>query len=350
MTTVLTGLADEEESVRDAALGAGRVFVSAYSHSESALDLILPAIETGTNATEWRIRHCALELLGSMLFRIVGSSGKARVQRATAEEEEAAADEEGISTEAQGEQLTRMLGRERHLDVLAVIYLLRCDGQSQIRNDAVHVWKTVVANTPRTLRATLPRIAKRILQAYSQGTISSLSSSKTSTEGSDDDEDEEDDGEERKMTGARAVADLTRKLGEKFIEGILPILRTVFEATEGEAEQIVRNDKITKAGAALSLAEIFDCAEESTHEGGIVNPKQATLFTSFVEICLSNPNADTQDAGGVAFKAMYRWTGGKEAAAKIVPDLLRDMERDSSGGREGERATVCVALKHNRIF
>ena len=96
LTTVLTGLADEEESVRDAALGAGRVFVSAYSHSESALDLILPAIETGTNATEWRIRHCALELLGSMLFRIVGSSGKARVQRATAEEEEAAADEEGF--------------------------------------------------------------------------------------------------------------------------------------------------------------------------------------------------------------------------------------------------------------
>ena len=138
----------------------------------------------------------------------------------------------------------------------------------------------------RTLRATLPRIAKRILQAYSQGTISSLSLSKTSTEGSDDDEDEEDDGEERKMTGARAVADLTRKLGEKFIEGILPILRTVFEATEEEAEQIVRNDKITKAGAALSLAEIFDCAEESTHEGGIVNPKQATLFTSFVELSL----------------------------------------------------------------
>jgi len=347
LTTVLTGLADEEESVRDAALGAGRVFVSAYSHSESALDLILPAIETGTNATEWRIRHCALELLGSMLFRIVGSSGKARVQRATAEEEEAAADEEGISTEAQGEQLTRMLGRERHLDVLAVIYLLRCDGQSQIRNDAVHVWKTVVANTPRTLRATLPRIAKRILQAYSQGTISSLSSSKTSTEGSDDDEDEEDDGEERKMTGARAVADLTRKLGEKFIEGILPILRTVFEATEGEAEQIVRNDKITKAGAALSLAEIFDCAEESTHEGGIVNPKQATLFTSFVEICLSNPNADTQDAGGVAFKAMYRWTGGKEAAAKIVPDLLRDMERDSASEEEKANALngLRVALK-----
>ena len=196
------GLADEEESVRDAALGAGRVFVSAYSHSESALDLILPAIETGTNATEWRIRHLALELLGSMLFRIVGSSGKARVQRATAEEEEAAADEEGISTEAQGEQLTRILGRERHLDVLAVIYYFDVTGNRKFETAApVHVWKTVVANTPRTLRATLPRIAKRILQAYSQGTISSLSLSKTSTEGSDDDEDEEDDGEEKNDRG-----------------------------------------------------------------------------------------------------------------------------------------------------
>jgi len=231
------------------------------------------------------------------------------------------------------------------LDVLAVIYLLRCDGQSQIRNDAVHVWKTVVANTPRTLRATLPRIAKRILQAYSQGTISS--SSKMAAESSDDDEDEEDDGEERKMTGARAVADLTRKLGEKFIEGILPILRTVFEASEEEEEQIIQNDKISKAGAALSLAEIFDCAEESTHEGGIVSPKQATLFTSFVEICLSSPNADIQDAGGVAFKAMYRWAGGKEAAVKIVPDLLRDMDRDSASEEEKTNALngLRVALK-----
>ena len=345
LTTVLTGLADEEESVRDAALGAGRVFVSAYSHSESALDLILPAIETGTNATEWRIRHCALELLGSMLFRIVGTSGKARVQRATAEEEEEAADEEGISTEAQGEQLTRILGRERHLDVLAVIYLLRCDGQSQIRNDAVHVWKTVVANTPRTLRATLPRIAKRILQAYSQGTI--LSSLKTTTDSSEDDKDEEDDDEERKLTGARAVSDLTRKLGERFIEGILPILRTVFEANEEEEEQIMASDKITKAGAAYALAEIFDCAEESTHEGGIVSPKQATLFTSFVEICLSNPNAGIQDAGGVAFKAMNRWNGGKEAVAKIVPDLLHGMDRDSSSEQEKANSLngLRVALK-----
>ena len=241
--------------------------------------------------------------------------------------------------------MTRILGRERHLDVLAVIYLLRCDGQSQIRNDAVHVWKTVVANTPRTLRATLPRIAKRILQAYSQGTI--LSSLKTTTDSSEDDKDEEDDDEERKLTGARAVSDLTRKLGERFIEGILPILRTVFEANEEEEEQIMASDKITKAGAAYALAEIFDCAEESTHEGGIVSPKQATLFTSFVEICLSNPNAGIQDAGGVAFKAMNRWNGGKEAVAKIVPDLLHGMDRDSSSEQEKANSLngLRVALK-----
>ena len=113
--------------------------------------------------------------------------------------------------------------------------------------------ETVVANTPRTLRATLPRIAKRILRCTSQGTI--LSSLKTTTDSSEDDKDEEDDDEERKLTGARAVSDLTRKLGERFIEGILPILRTVFEANEEEEEQIMASDKITKAGAAYALAE-----------------------------------------------------------------------------------------------
>ena len=65
----IAGLADESEPVRDAALGAGRVFVEEFSGSAQALDLLLPAIEDGIGSDEWRIRKSSVELLGSMVRR-----------------------------------------------------------------------------------------------------------------------------------------------------------------------------------------------------------------------------------------------------------------------------------------
>ena len=99
----------------------------------------------------------------------------------------------------------------------------------------------------------------------------------------------------------RAVSDLTRKLSERFIEGILPILRTVFEQTKKKSKswRVI----VTKAGAAYTLAKIFDCAEESTHEGGIVSQKQARCL-HLSSNCLQ-PNAGIQTP--VAAFKLNRW-------------------------------------------
>jgi hypothetical protein len=120
LAEVLTGLADQVESVRDAALAAGRVFVEEFSHSAQSLDLLLPSIEDGITATNWRIRQSATELMGSMMFRIAGTSGKVLNL-------EGGSDDEGISTEAQGRALTSTLGEQRHHDLLAAVYSLRSD-------------------------------------------------------------------------------------------------------------------------------------------------------------------------------------------------------------------------------
>ena len=55
LAEVLSGLADQVEPVRDAALGAGRVFVEEFSHSGPSLDLLLPSIEDGIASENWRI-------------------------------------------------------------------------------------------------------------------------------------------------------------------------------------------------------------------------------------------------------------------------------------------------------
>ena len=73
---VLGGLSDEAEGVRDASMGAGRVIVDRYA--KTALPLLLPAVEAGIGASNWRIRQSSVELLGELLFKVSGASGKVR--------------------------------------------------------------------------------------------------------------------------------------------------------------------------------------------------------------------------------------------------------------------------------
>lgn len=68
LPSILDGLADEAEGVRDAALAAGRTFVDLYA--ETALALLLPAVEDGILNDNWRIRQSSVELLGQLLFKV----------------------------------------------------------------------------------------------------------------------------------------------------------------------------------------------------------------------------------------------------------------------------------------
>ena len=72
LTHILDGLADEAEGVRDAALSAGRIAVELYA--QSALPLILPAVEDGILSNNWRIRQSSVELLGDLLFKVGGKA------------------------------------------------------------------------------------------------------------------------------------------------------------------------------------------------------------------------------------------------------------------------------------
>lgn len=61
---ILSGLSDSEEYVREAAMRAGRMMVTNYSHK--AIDLLLPELERGMFDPGWRIRvryHTHLDVL-----------------------------------------------------------------------------------------------------------------------------------------------------------------------------------------------------------------------------------------------------------------------------------------------
>nr|CAB3498404.1 unnamed protein product [Digitaria exilis] len=161
LPAILDGLADENESVRDAALSAGHVFVEHYA--ASSLPLLLPAIEDGIFSDNWRIRQSSVELLGDLLFKVAGTSGKAIL--------EGGSDDEGASTEAQGRAIIEVLGREKRNEVLAAIYMVRSDVSLTVRQASLHVWKTIVANTPRTLKEIMPVLMDTLISSLASSSL-----------------------------------------------------------------------------------------------------------------------------------------------------------------------------------
>lgn len=77
------------------------------------------------------------------MFKISGISGKAEIE----EEDEDFAE---TAAETSRTALVDVLGKERRDRVLASLYIVRQDGVNVVRQSAIHIWKALVQNTPRT--------------------------------------------------------------------------------------------------------------------------------------------------------------------------------------------------------
>jgi len=276
---ILDGLADEAEGVREAALAAGREFINQYTFT--ALPLLLPGLEDGVLSDNWRIRQSSLELQGDLLFKITGLSGKIQ----TSEVDE---DGEGLSSEAQGQTLVEALGDTKRSEVLAGVYFSRSDVALSVRNVALHIWKTVVPNSPKMLTHVLPQLMQRV--------IACLASSS----------------EDARHSASRCLGELVRKLGDRVLHNIVPILQGGLQPDKAEA---------TRQGVMLGLSEILTCAPRSQLQEYF----QEVIPT--VRIALCDSSEDVREAAGRAFSMLLKGAG-PEAAAEIVPALLEALETD----------------------
>jgi HEAT repeat protein len=292
---VLGGLADESEGVREASFAAGSVAVDLYA--KTSLPLVLPAVEAGAADGNWRIRQSSIELLGDLLFKVAGTSG--RIQQDLNDEES-----EGISVESHGQAIIEVLGLERRNDVLARLYLARADVAYTVRTAALHVWKTIVTNTPKTLIEILPVLMSRVIAGLSHNS------------------------EDQRNSSGQCLGELVKKLGDRVLPRIVPILMQGAHS----------DDPLTRVGVLNGMREVASNASRTQ-----LTEFMADILTEIQRLLCDEDEEVRQSAGG-ALEVIFK-TGGGSAAESVIPSLLNGLHGDDervAKSLEGLRVVLSV--------
>ncbi|KAJ2376477.1 translational activator of GCN4, partial [Coemansia sp. RSA 2611] len=334
LPAVLSGLADENEQVRAAALRAGRILVASFA--KSAVDLLLPELLASMHHAQWRIRHSSIELLGEFIHRIAGVSTTRQAERESfqvaaegsdGDDEEAAMSDD--EEEAQGmaasvnlrQQLIENLGEDRCHEILASLYVARSDVAAMVRQVSFSVWKTVVANTPRTVRECLPQIMDIVLGGLAAEAY------------------------DRRTTAARTLGDLVHKLGEAVMSRVVPILETALrgEAAGGAGGSI-------RHGVFIGLSEILSATGKAYIDA------YADAMIPLVRRGLCDPDVMVREAAAGAFNGLQQ-TVGPRVIDSVVPPLLNALTQTDSAELEGidpehalEALRELMAVRANVVF
>ncbi len=271
--SILAGLADEIESIRETSLRAGRLLVKNFA--TKAIDLLLPELDRGLADDNHRIRLSSVDLVGHLLFNLTGISG-------TKEQDE----EEGAA-EA-GQSLLEVLGEDRRNKILSSLYICRCDTSGLVRNAAINVWKALVA-TPRTLKELVPTLSQLLIRRLASANM------------------------EQRVIAGNALGELIRKAGDGVLAGLLPTLEGGLQTS---------TDKDSKQGICIALREIVSSASPE-----VLEDYEKTLI-SVVRVALVDPDDEVRDAAAEAFDSLQK-IFGKNAVDQVLPHLLNQLRTES---------------------
>ena len=189
--------------------------------------------------------------------------------------------------------------------MLARIYMARSDVAYTVRSAALHVWKTLVTNTPKTLTELLPALMSLVIQGLATG---------------DDD---------RGQMAARCLGELVRKMGDRVLAQILPILKSGMKSEESS----------TRAGVCNGLREVM---ENSTRHQ--LAEHLAELLPA-VQEALCDEDPEVRAAAGGVINILFK-SGGGAAIDSVIPSLLHGLdshnEADAAQSLEGLRVVLGV--------
>lgn len=264
---ILSGLADDVESIRETALRAGRLLVKNFA--ARSVDLLLPELERGLADDSHRIRLSSVELVGDLLFNLTGISGKAE------------GDEIEDNANEAGQSLLEVLGEEKRNKILSSLYICRNDTSGLVRTAAVNIWKALVS-TPRTLRELIPTLTRLLIRRLASNNM------------------------EQKVIAGNALGELIRKAGDGVLSTLLPTL---------EAGLTSSTDVDAKQGICIALRELITSATPESLE------QHETTLISVVRTALVDPDEEVRDAAAEAFDSLQKLIG-KRAVDHVLPHLL----------------------------
>uniref|UniRef100_A0A670ZVW9 GCN1 activator of EIF2AK4 n=1 Tax=Pseudonaja textilis TaxID=8673 RepID=A0A670ZVW9_PSETE len=301
---ILKALADENEFVRDTALRAGQRIISMYA--ETAIALLLPQLEQGLFDDLWRIRYepnfqtwpWVVPKKGLFFFFSRGHWTSLFFF-----------EDLSLLIQEASSAIINALGVERRNRVLAGLYMGRSDTQLAVRQASLHVWKIVVSNTPRTLREILPTLFGLLL-----GFLASTCADK-------------------RTIAARTLGDLVRKLGEKILPEIIPIL-----------EEGLRSEKSDKRqGVCIGLSEIM----KSTSRDAVLCFSESLVPT--VRKALCDPLEEVREAAAKTFEQLHS-TIGFQALEDILPFLLKQLECEETSDFALDGLKQVMAVKSRVVL
>lgn len=276
LPALLSGLADDNEAVREVALRAGRVLVK--SHGKAHKDKILPSLEEGLGNEDYRIRVASLTLLGDLL----GMLGGTKVGKTSTDTQD-----DIRQTERAQAQIALALGNVTRKRVLSSLYLARSDTAAVVRQSAVEVWRTIVSVTPRTLREILSVLVDQIVTALASGDP------------------------DRTQVAGRCLGDIVEKLGDQVLPEIIPVL----------SENLYDGDNYTRQGVCVGLAEVINCSSKEQIT------KFLEILVKVVQDALCDTDTQVRSIAASCFQNLYNAVGNR-TLDEIVPKLLLLMESD----------------------
>lgn len=282
LESVVMGLSDEEDGVRTVAMKAGEMCV--VQNAAKHVATIVPVLEQGLQDTKWRIRVATIKLLGDLLFEVgethaIGNLGENA--------------EVNMASMQTGANILRVLGREMRDVVIASVYIARSDANLAVRQHANLVWKSVIYNTPSTIRDTLTVIMDKLFV----GLVHS--------------------DEDQKAQAGRCLGEIVMRLGERVMSSIVPVLEEGLNAEHPSRRQ----------GVCFGLGEVVRALPERNGEAFLQQLVRPVLKG------LCDEDAGVRRAASQAFKNLHNLCG-QTAVSYVVRMLLSQMtkKQDSRGG------------------
>lgn len=266
-------LADEVDGVREAALKAGQAVVNAYALH--ATDLLVPSLKKGIFDDNWRIRQSSVQLLGEFLGRAVGRTLNTGAGGAN--------DEDSVAQEDLN--IGEIIGADSANEILAVLYIVRNDPNQAVQQRASVTWKSVVSNTPKTLKSILPVLMNIVMKALEQRV-----------------------GDKRQVA-RDTLADIVVKLGYRVLPELIPYLSDALNSA----------DPALREGACLGLCDVMGSC------GKAYLADSLDKLIPAVSVGLSDEVGMVQEAAAKAFDVLYE-NVGSVVINEIIPQLINNLE------------------------